>query len=124
MNQQELLERIKECTLTQLREIKALCTGLIKEYQRSQGIHGDIMQILRQSPEYRIPLSDLKRRLRNNYSAQAVHEAVDVMETINGGYLVLFEPIPEQPRRRHGMQPVSTDKMVIGRWLKDEAENS
>lgn len=123
MNQHELLEELDSCTISQLKEVEATCRELIRKKRPSSGIESDILRIVARAPAFKIRLSELKRRMKNNYSAHEVQEAIDQMETIYGGYAVKLEPIPDEPRRRYGRKPTSPDKIVFGWTMEPVTEN-
>ena len=123
MNQHELLDGLSGCTISQLKAIEAKCKDLIRKKRPSNGIESDILRIVERAPDFRIRLSELKRRMKNNYTAHEVQEAVDQMETIYGGYAVKLEPIADEPRKRYGRRPTSPDKIVFGWTMEPVAEN-
>jgi hypothetical protein len=124
MNQYELLDGLSGCTISQLKAIEAKCKDLIRKKRPNNGIESDILRIVERAPNFRIRLSELKRRMKNAYSAQEVQEAIDQMETIYGGYAVKLEPIADEPRRRYGRRPTSPDKIVFGWTMEPVTENT
>ena len=123
MHQRELLEELNACTISQLKEVEAKCRELIRKKRPSNGIESDILRIVERAPEFKIRLSELKRRMRNEYSAYEIQRALDHMETIYGGYAVKLEPIPDEPHRRYGRKPTSPDKIVFGWTMEPVTEN-
>ena len=117
------LDRLNECTISQLKEVEAKCRDLIRKKRPSNGIESDILRIVERAPEFKIRLSELKRRMKNDYSAHEVQDAIDRMETIYGAYAVKLEPIPDDPRKRCGRKPTSPDKIVFGWTMEPVTEN-
>ena len=124
MNQQELIERIRECTTTQLKAVEAECKALVRQRRYSKGIEGAIMRLVEQAPGYKIRLSELKRRLRNDYTAQQVEEKVVFLETINGGYQVKLLEVDDEPTVGRARSLATEDKVVFGHYLEPRIENT
>ena len=124
MNQHELLDGLSECTISQLKAIEAKCKDFIRKKRPSNGIESDILRIVERAPDFRIRLSELKRRMKNAYSAQEVQEAIDRMESPTWGYAVKLEPITDEPRRKYGRRPTSPDKIVFGWTMEPVTENT
>ena len=121
---QRWLDRLDECTISQLKEVITKSRALIRKKCPSKGIKSDILRIVERAPEFKIRLSELKRRMKNSYSAHEVQEAIDQMQTIYGGYAVKLEPIPDEPGRSCGRKPTSPDKIVFGWMMEPATENT
>lgn len=118
------LDHLDECTISQLKEVEVKCRDLIRKKRPGSGIESDILRIVERAPEFKIRLSELKRRMKNDYSAHEVQDAIDRMETIYGAYAVKLEPIPDEPRRKYGRRPTSPDKIVFGWTMEPVTENT
>ena len=108
MNNQELFEQIGECTASQLKAVKSKCETLLREHYQS--IEKDIMLVIEKSPDFKIRLGELKRKLNHFYSTHEIEEAVEIMKSIYGGYQVHIEERPEIP----GQPLTCKDKLVWG----------